>query len=240
MRIKCIAVDDEPLALRVIESHIEKLSDVELVAKCSNAIQAFEVLKNKPVDLVFLDIQMPELTGIEFMKSLQNPPMVVFTTAYRNYALEAFDLDVLDYLLKPISFNRFLKAVNKYYDRREGKTVEAPKNLNVDKREDKDHIFVKKNKTMVKVYFRDMMYIESMKDYVKIHTPVEVHFVKHQIGALEQELPESDFIRVHKSYIIPIAKVSTISPKSVGIGEQKIPIGRNYKEYVLKKLNYFG
>ncbi len=240
MRIKCLAVDDEPLALRVIESHVEKLSDVELVAKCSNAIQAFEVLKNKPIDLVFLDIQMPELTGIEFMKSLQNPPLVVFTTAYRNYAIEAFDLDVLDYLLKPISFNRFLKAINKFYNRREGKPEEAPKNLNVAHGQEQDHIFVKKNKTMVKVFFYDILYIESMKDYVKIHTPEEIHFVKHQISTLESELPDGEFIRVHKSYIIPIAKVTTISPKSVGIGELKIPIGRNYKEYVLKKLNYFG
>jgi DNA-binding LytR/AlgR family response regulator len=240
MKIRCLAVDDEPLALRVIESHIEKLTDVELVAKCSNAIQAFEVLKNKPIDLVFLDIQMPELTGIEFMNSLQNPPLVVFTTAYRNYAIEAFDLDVLDYLLKPISFDRFLKAINKYYNRHETMIMESPKNLNVDQRDTKDHIFVKKNKTMVKVYFDDILYIESMKDYVKIHTPDEIHFVKHQISTLESELPDSEFIRVHKSFIIPIAKVSTVSPKSVGIAEQKIPIGRNYKEYVLKRLNYFG
>jgi DNA-binding LytR/AlgR family response regulator len=240
MKIRCLAVDDEPLALRVIESHIEKLTDVELVAKCSNAIQAFEVLKNKPIDLVFLDIQMPELTGIEFMKSLQNPPLVVFTTAYRNYAIEAFDLDVLDYLLKPISFDRFLKAINKYYNRHETKIIESPKNLNVDQRDTKDHIFVKKNKTMVKVYFDDILYIESMKDYVKIHTPEEIHFVKHQISALENELPDSEFIRVHKSFIIHIEKVTTVSPKSVGILEEKIPIGRNYKEYVLKRLNYFG
>lgn len=240
MKIKCLAVDDEPLALRVIESHIEKLSDVELVAKCSNAIQAFEVLKNKPVDLVFLDIQMPELTGIEFLKSLKDPPLIIFTTAYRNYAIEAFDLDVLDYLLKPISFDRFLKAINKYYDRREGKITEAPKNLNVDNRQQKDHIFVKKNKTMVKVPFNEICYIESMKDYVKIHTTGETHFVKHQISALEEELPDDRFLRVHKSFIVPVDKISTISPTSIGIGEDKIPIGRNYKEYVLKKLNYFG
>lgn len=239
MKIRCIAVDDEPLALRVIESHIEKLNDVELVAKCSNAIEAFEVLKNKTIDLVFLDIQMPELTGIEFLKSLHNPPQIIFTTAFRNYAIEAFDLNVLDYLLKPISFDRFLKAINKYYTRNEAKISEIPKNLNVDNRQEKDHIFIKKNKTMVKVAFAEILFVESMKDYVKIHTKTETHFVKHQISALEEDLPESEFIRVHKSFIVPIRRVATVSPNSIGIGEAKIPIGRNYKEYVLKALNYY-
>ena len=189
MKIKCLAVDDEPLAIRVIESHIEKLNDVELVAKCSNAIEAFEVLKSKHVDLVFLDIQMPELTGIEFLKSLSNPPLIIFTTAFRNYAIEAFDLDVLDYLLKPISFDRFLKAINKYYGRVEEKHHEL-KNLSVGSMPTKDHIFIKQNKTMLKVFLSDILYIESLKDYVKIHTTGEMHMVKHQISHLEQELPE--------------------------------------------------
>lgn len=240
MKIKCLAVDDEPLALRVIESHTEKLHNVELVAKCSNAIEAFEILKNKQIDLIFLDIQMPELTGIEFLKSLSNPPLVIFTTAYRNYAIEAFDLDVLDYLLKPVSFDRFLKAINKFYNRRDEKATETPKNLSVDQRPEKDHLFIKKNKTMVKVPFEDILYVESLKDYIKIHTRDEVHFIKHQISVLEAGLPENEFLRVHKSYLVPIRKVTTISPNSIGIGEEKIPIGRNYKEFVLKKLNYFG
>ncbi|MCF8364872.1 MAG: LytTR family DNA-binding domain-containing protein [Bacteroidales bacterium] len=240
MKIRCIAVDDEPLALRVIESHTEKLHDLELVARCSNAVEAFEVLKNKSVDLVFLDIQMPGLTGIEFLKSLSNPPVVIFTTAYRNYAIDAFDLDVLDYLLKPISFDRFLKAINKYYARSEGRTSETTKTLSVDHRPEKDHLFIRKNKTMVKVPFDEILFVESMKDYVKIHTPGEVHFIKHKISILEEELPESEFLRVHKSYLVPIRKVSTISPNALGVGDEKIPIGRNYKEYVLKKLNYYG
>jgi len=239
MKIRCIAVDDEPLALRVIESHVEKLNDVELVAKCSNAVEAFEIVKQKQIDLMFLDIQMPELTGIEFLKSLTNPPLVIFTTAYRNYAIEAFDLDVLDYLLKPISFDRFLKALNKFYSRRQ-EIKTTPKNLNVDKAPDQDHIFIKKNKTMVKIHFNEINYIESLKDYVRIHTPAETHFVKYQISQLEQELPEDMFIRVHKSFIVPIGKVSTVSPRAIGIGDEKIPIGRNFKELVLKKLNYYG
>ena len=239
MRIRCIAVDDEPLALRVIESHIEKLSEVKLVAKCSNAIEAFETLKQKDVDLIFLDIQMPELTGIEFLKSLSNPPLVIFTTAYRNYAIDAFELDVLDYLLKPISFNRFLKAINKYYTRFEEKHQEV-KNLSVGSSPVKDHIFIKKNKTLIKIFFRDILFIESLKDYVKIHTPEEIHMVKYQISNLEQELPEEQFIRVHKSFIVSTQKIATISPRSVGVDDEKIPIGRNYKEFVLKKLNYYS
>ncbi len=239
MKIRCIAVDDEPLALRVIESHVEKLGDVELVARCSNAAEAFGILKTKQIDLVFLDIQMPELTGIEFLKSLSHPPAVIFTTAYRNYAIEAFDLDVLDYLLKPISFERFLKAINKFYARRQ-EIPSGSKTLNVDPAPEKDHLFIRKNKTMVKIPFDDILFIESLKDYVKIHTPAETHFVKHPIGSLEEELPENSFIRVHKSFIIPISRVTTVSPRSVGIADTKIPIGRNYKAYVLKKLNYFG
>jgi len=239
MKIRCIAVDDEPLALRVIESHVEKLSEVELVAKCSNAIEAFEILKQKDVDLIFLDIQMPELTGIEFLKSLRNPPLVIFTTAYRNYAIYAFELDVLDYLLKPISFDRFLKAINKYYARHEEKHKEV-KNVSVGSTPEKDHIFVKKNKTLVKIHFKDIFFIESLKDYVKIHTPEETHMVKYQISHLEQELPDEQFIRVHKSFIVSTEKIASISPRSVGIGEEKIPIGRNYKEFVLKSLKYYS
>jgi DNA-binding LytR/AlgR family response regulator len=239
MKIRCIAVDDEPLALRVIESHIEKLADVELLAKCGNAIEAIEWIRNKPVDLIFLDIQMPELTGIEFLKSLSNPPAIIFTTAYRNYAIEAFDLDVLDYLLKPISFERFLRAINKYYAHRDSPRLKA-KNLTVDKAPVKDHIFIRKNKTMVKVNFSEILFIESMKDYVKIHTKAESHYVKHQISQLESELPEGRFIRTHKSFIVPIAKITTVAPGAIGIGDHKIPIGRNYKELVLKRLNYYG
>jgi DNA-binding LytR/AlgR family response regulator len=239
MKIRCIAVDDEPLALRVIESHIEKLNDAELVAKCSNAIEAFEILKQKDIDLVFLDIQMPELTGIEFLKSLGNPPLIIFTTAYRNYAIDAFELDVLDYLLKPISFDRFLKAINKYYTRFEEKHPEV-KNLTVGSSPGKDHIFIKKNKTLVKIFFREILFIESLKDYVKIHTTGEIHMVKYPISHLEQKLPEEQFIRVHKSFIVSTEKITTISPRSVGVGDEKIPIGRNYKEFVLKKLNYYS
>ncbi len=239
MKLRCIAVDDEPLALRVIESHIEKLAEVELVAKCSNAVEAFELIRNKTVDLIFLDIQMPELTGIEFLKSLSNPPAVVFTTAYRNYAIEAFDLDVLDYLLKPVSFDRFLKAINKYYAHRQSSPGRA-QNLAVDPTPEKDHLFIRKNKTMVKIPFSDIVFIESMKDYVKIHTEDEVHFVKYQISQLESELPDNQFIRTHKSFIVPVAKISTVAPLAIGIGDHKIPVGRNFKEFVLKRLNYYG
>jgi two-component system, LytTR family, response regulator len=238
MKIKCLAIDDEPLALRVIESHIEKLNDVELVAKCSNAIQAFEVLKKQNIDLLFLDIQMPELTGIEFLKSLSKPPLVIFTTAYRNYAIDAFELDVLDYLLKPISFDRFLKAINKFYTRRQENISLSP-GQSQNKQSEKDFIFIRKSKTMIKVLTDDILYIESLKDYVKIHCKSEEHLIKYQISQLEIELPEDLFLRIHKSYIVSVPKITTVSPGAVGIGEHKFPIGRSYKALVLKQLNYY-
>jgi len=238
MKIKCLVVDDEPLALRVIESHIEKLEGLELVAKCSNAMQAMEVLRRQNVDLIFLDIQMPELTGVEFIKSMKSLPMVIFTTAYRNYAIEAFDLDVLDYLLKPISFDRFLKAIDKFYLRK-------PENISVHSGSGKeessaqDFIFIRKNKTVIKLLMDEIVFIESMKDYVQIHTEDNTFSVKFRISQLEQNLPETKFIRIHKSFIIPIDKIDTISPRSVGVANKELPIGRSYKALVLKRLNYY-
>jgi len=237
MKIRCIAVDDEPLALRVIESHIEKMQDIELVAKCSNAIEAFAVLKNKKIDLVFLDIQMPELTGLDFIKTLQNPPHVIFTTAYRNYAIDAFDLDVLDYLLKPISFERFLKSINKFYNRKKESIISIKENANSDQ-EISGFINIKKGKSMIKILVNKIIYIESLKDYVKIHTKEQTFVTKQQIGVFEEILPEEKFLRVHKSFIISLDSITSFSPSKVEIDKIILPIGRTYKSLVLKKLNY--
>lgn len=237
MKIRCIAVDDEPLALRVIESHIEKLQDVELVAKCSNAIDAFSVLKNKKIDLIFLDIQMPELTGLDFLKTLQNPPHVIFTTAYRNYAIDAFDLDVLDYLLKPISFERFLKSINKFYNRKKETITSIKENANSDQATS-GFIYIKKGKSMVKILVNNIIYIESLKDYVKIHTKEHTYLTKQQIGVFEEILPEDKFLRIHKSFIVSLDNITSFSPSKVEIGKTILPIGRTYKSLVLKKLNY--
>ncbi|MCD4772325.1 MAG: LytTR family DNA-binding domain-containing protein [Bacteroidales bacterium] len=238
MKIKCIVVDDEPLAIRVIESHIEKLNNIEIVAKCSNAIDALDILKNNKIDLIFLDIQMPELTGLEFLNTLQNPPSVIFTTAYRNYAIDAFELDVLDYLLKPITFERFLKAINKFYKLLSYKKPETLSNVSATQIESEPFIYIKRNKTMIKILLKDILFIESLKDYIRIHTEDDSYMTKQQISLIEKNLPEEQFLRVHKSFIINIEKITTFSPNYIGLKDKKISIGRSYKAYVLNKLNY--
>ncbi len=238
MKIKCIVVDDEPLAIRVIESHIEKINDIELVAKCSNAIEALEILKNNKIDLIFLDIQMPELTGLEFLNTLQNPPTIIFTTAYRNYAIDAFELDILDYLLKPITFERFCKSINKFYKLLTNKEPEALGNTSLRQVGPDPFIYIKRNKTMIKILLKDILFIESIKDYIRIHTNKDSYITKQQISVIEKNLPDEYFIRVHKSFIVSIEKITTFSPNFIGINDKKIPIGRSYKAYALSKLNY--
>jgi len=238
MKTKCLIVDDEPLAQRVIESHMEKLDDLELVAKCSNALEAMNLLKKEKIDLVFLDIQMPELSGVEFLKSLQNPPSIIFTTAYRNYAIDAFELDVLDYLLKPVTFERFIKSVNKYYEKvnNHAPKVFETKNANG---EDFSFIYVRQKKTMIKVLLADVLYIESLKDYIRIFLRTGGSLMtKQKISTMTELLPENRFIRVHKSYIVNIDKIKTLSPTNIGLADKMIPIGRSYKAYTLSQLGY--
>ena len=238
MKTKCLIVDDEPLAQRVLESHMEKLEDLELVAKCSNAIEAMGRLKQEKIDLIFLDIQMPELSGIEFLRSLNHPPAVIFTTAYRNYAIDAFELDVLDYLLKPITFERFVKAVNKYY---EFKSLQEPRVF--EKTEGKDDtlsfIYVRQKKTMIKVLLSNILYIESLKDYIRIFLESGGSMMtKQKISTMEELLPDHQFIRVHKSFIVNVDKISTLSPTHVGLKDKAIPIGRSFKAFALSALGY--
>ncbi|SMD34136.1 two component transcriptional regulator, LytTR family [Reichenbachiella faecimaris] len=228
--MKCIIVDDEPLAIEVIESYVERIDSIELVGKFRNAIKAFEYIQSgEQVDLIFLDIQMPKLTGIEFMKTLTNPPKVIFTTAYREYALEGFELEVLDYLLKPISFDRFMKAVSKALNQL--KEVEVSISSEGD-----DFIFFKCDKKMIRVSLKDVLYIESIKDYVKIKT-AEKEVVTHQkISVLETKLPPNHFIRVHRSFIVNIPKIESYSASEVELNNESIPVGRNYKVDVMEKL----
>lgn len=232
MKIKCLIVDDEPLAIDIIESYIEKIDRLEIVAKCNNAVKAFEILQQKSVDLVFLDIQMPKLTGIDFLKAIKNPPKIIFTTAYRDFAVEGFELDVLDYLVKPISFDRFLKAVNKYYQ-----YASPPKQPIAEKKQTDDAIYVKENKKVVKIHIADIYYIESIKDYVKIHTKAKSVVTKQQISYFEDNLPEGKFLRIHRSFIIAIDKIEAFSSNAVDIDIEELPIGRSYKNSVLQVLN---
>jgi DNA-binding LytR/AlgR family response regulator len=234
MKVKCLLVDDEPLALRVVESHIERMNDLEVVAKCRNAMEAFEVLKQHKVDLMFLDIQMPGITGLDFLKNLRHRPAVVFTTAFRNYALEAFDLDVLDYLLKPISFERFFQCVQKYYQYAGNESaVYKPK-----EEKSAEHIYVKQGKKATKIPLNEIIYIESLRDYIRIHTDEEKYMIKMTMCNMEKQLPENDFLRTHKSFMISVSKITALTPTRVFLGEKEIPIGRNYKQGVLSRLNY--
>ena len=234
-KVRCLVVDDEPLAVKLVSSHIQQIDSLEIVASCKNALQALDILRNEPIDLMFLDIHMPQISGLDFLRTLTHPPKVILTTAYREYALEGFELDVVDYLLKPISFERFLKSVNKYFER-----MESPVHF---RKPDKsspgeDFILVKDNKTIFKVSLQEILFIEAFGEYMKIHTPGAVHLSRETMHELEERLPRSHFLRVHKSFIIPIQKVTAYSAYSVFIGKQEIPIGRSYKDAVQNVLKF--
>lgn len=242
MKIRCVIVDDEPLALDVLEAYIDKIDDLELVARVDNAIEAFNLLNREQIDLLFLDIQMPKLTGIELLKNISFPPKVIFTTAYRDYALEGYELDVMDYLLKPISFERFLRAVNKIYQIKTPAVVPAPvitsfSDTNPIPYTD-SFIYLKSDKKMIKVLLKDILYIESLKDYVRVKTPYKSVTAYQRISYMEEKLPENKFLRIHRSYIVALDKVDAYSTPCVEIGEKEIPIGRNYRSAVMKALNY--
>lgn len=233
VKTKCLIIDDEPLAIALIEAHVSKIPNLEVIATCNNALEGFEVLKSEPVDLIFLDIQMPLLTGIDFLKSLTNPPKVIFVTAYREYAIESYELDVVDYLLKPVSFDRFFKAINKYFA-----SVERNYNLEtvhpiIDQQS--DFIFVNVNKKNYKVLFSEIVYAESLKDYIQIHTKEKTIVTKDKISEFEQKLPKN-FLRIHRSYIVNIDKITAYTAHDVEVGTLEIPIGVSYKKEVHKTL----
>ncbi len=222
--IKTLIVDDEPLALDIIESYIEKIPDLELVARCDNAIDANEILQKEHVDLLILDIQMPQMTGIELVKSLRTAPKVIFTTAYSEYAVEGFELDAVDYLLKPVAFDRFMKAVNKVKDGNDKSHVAA----------DDDYFFVKADKKLIKIHFNEILYIEGLKDYVIIKKEAGRVIALQTMKSLEAKLPSNIFMRVHRSYIVNIAKIKAVVGNSLELIEngktKDIPIGKNYKD----------
>jgi DNA-binding LytR/AlgR family response regulator len=238
MKVKCIIVDDEPLAIEVIDSHIKKFDDIEVIARCSNAVKAFEILQNKQVDLIFLDIQMPKITGIDFLRTLKNPPKVIITTAYRDYAIEGYELDVIDYLLKPISFERFFKAIQKFYQISNSVKNEMISPIIVNNFDEGEFIYVRADKKMQKIFLKDILYIESLKDYIKIFTSAKSVITKQPISSFEEKLPENIFLRTHRSFIISIPKIEAFSTQSIEISGKEIPIGRSYKNIVMKTLNF--
>lgn len=238
MQLNCLIVDDEPLAREVIASFIEKVDNLHLVGECDNAIQAFEMVRSQSIDLIFLDIQMPKLNGIEFLKALNPLPKVILTTAYREYAIESYELDVADYLLKPISFQRFLKAIDRVITGEQEGPETTLHNPDIDDlRQDHPYMFLKADRKMVKVYLKDILYIESLKDYVRIKLPQKEIISLQKISYLEQKLPEDCFVRIHRSFIVPLKKIEAFSNQAIEVGGKELPIGRNYKESVLKLLN---
>ena len=229
-KYKCIIVDDEELARELIVTHLSQLPDFEIVAECASAIEASSILKNEEIDLMFLDIEMPVLKGIDFLKNLIKRPKVIFTTAHREYAIESYELSVVDYLLKPIVFNRFFKAIEKFLN---SQTVKDT----IGKPEEHSHIFVQSNKKNIKVMFDDILYIESIKDYIKIHTKETRLVIKHGLAAFENKLDDR-FIRVHRSYIVNSEKVTAFTKQDVEIGDLEVPIGDLYKKIAIERLKY--
>jgi DNA-binding LytR/AlgR family response regulator len=235
MKIQCLLAEDEPLARELIISYIERIDDLELKGVFNNALDAFNFLQKNKVDLAFLDIQMPKMSGLELIKSLQVKPKIIITTAYREFAVEGFELDVLDYLVKPIVFERFLKSIAKYnqFFLKE-RTVENP--ADSESAFNKTYMYFKVNKGLVKVFLKDIFFIESIKDYIKIITN-EKHIITYQrIGYMEEKLPEDRFIRVHKSFIVAKEKITRYGSDLINIDKYEIPIGRNYKQGFLKAI----
>lgn len=237
--INAIIVDDEPLALDVLETYIDKLPEINLVARCNNALEANEALKNETIDLMFLDIQMPQLTGIDFLKTLKNPPLTIFTTAYANYAIEGFELNAIDYLLKPISLERFMKAVNKAIELVELQRKDSP--VAVVDGDDPDFIFVKADKKLVKIKYSDILYVEGLKDYVIIRMDAKRVITLQTMKSLEEKLPRNIFMRIHRSYIVNIDKINAVIGNMIELNEKgqakHIPIGKNYREDLLSIVN---
>ncbi|MDG1433608.1 MAG: LytTR family DNA-binding domain-containing protein [Saprospiraceae bacterium] len=239
--INVIIVDDEPLALDVLETYIDKIPDLNLVTKCNNALEANAALKDHDIDLMFLDIQMPQLTGIDFLRTLAKPPKVIFTTAYANYAVEGFELNAVDYLLKPISLDRFIKGVNKAQEQISLENKDTlPSSISTDEKED-DFIFVKADKKLIKVNYRDIVYIEGLKDYVIIRLNNSRIITLQTMKSLEQKLPESIFKRIHRSYIVNIQRIQAVQGNMVEVIEKNqakhLPIGKNYREELLAIIN---
>ena len=233
--MRCIAVDDEKLVLELLVDNISQVPYLQLIKACRNAMEAIEILQQEKIDLIFLDIQMPKLSGLQFIQTLQQPPMIILITAYEKYALESYNLNVVDYLLKPVSFERFLKACNKakkLYDLENEKT-------DIHKEQLPDHIFINVEYTLVKISFADILFIEGLKDYMKIHlaSSSKPAITKMSLKGMEEKLPADKFIRVHKSYIVAADKITVIKRDLVYVGNNEIPVSDFYKENLSKITN---
>lgn len=231
--IRCLVVDDEPVAREILENHLAKINSVKIVGSCKSALEAFAIINEQNIDLIFLDINMPEISGLSFAKSINKNIKIIFTTAYREYAIDGFDLQAVDYLLKPVSFQRLLQAINKYQN--ETNSIESAFKEEITT-EKSDYIFVRSDRKMVKVKFDEIAYIESLSDYIKIHLLDRTVVTRETISNIEAKLPQSDFIRVHRSFIVSLTHIDSFTSEYVEICGHQIPISRGYKSDVLKKL----
>lgn len=229
--MKCIAVDDEPLALDLLEDNIRQIPYLQLVKSCRNGFEAMEALQTEHIDLIFLDIQMPGITGVQFLRSLPSNPMVIFITAYEQYALEGFDLDIVDYLLKPVSFERFLKAVNK--------AQELFNLRNQTPKQPEEYFFVNADYSLVKIRYADITYIEGLKDYIKIYLTTQTRPVitRMTMKSIEEKLQPMHFMRVHKSFVVNLNKIDSIRNLKISIGSTSVPVSEQYADDLLKKIN---
>lgn len=230
--IKCLIIDDEALAQKVIENYIADLPDLQIAGKCNSALEAMSFLNQQDIDLIFLDINMPKLSGLNFLRSLKNPPLVIITTAYREYALEGYELDVVDYLHKPFSFERFIMAINKVNDRVSKKKSNVSYILEDETRMkiEESFIFIRSDKITHKINLKDILFIEAVGDYIKIMTTEKAILSYQTMKKMEEILSPKHFTRIHKSYIIAISKINSIDGNQVVIGDQKIPVGRSYRQ----------
>jgi DNA-binding LytR/AlgR family response regulator len=231
-KIRCLVTDDEPLAIEVLKTFILSVPSLELVDTCSDAMETMTALQDHHIDLLFLDIEMPQISGTDLVRTLKNPPRIIFTTAHREFALEGFELNALDYLLKPITFNRFLKAVNKLFPG-------SSENNFISKTADGlfNHLYIRCDRKMVKIDTGEILFIESLKDYVKIQTTTKSLITKQLISVLSQNLPQQHFLRIHKSFIVATDKIDSYTADTIQIGNYHLPIGRLYKYEVNRRLS---
>ena len=231
MKFKYLVVDDEPLARKLVVSHASKIEGLELAGECGDAIETSNLLQRRAVDLIFLDIEMPEIDGLQFIGTLKNPPAIILTTAFRNFAPEAFELDAVDYLLKPISFERLLKAVNKFFERK--RNISTPIG---ESKENEGFIYLKADRKMHKIPMNDILYIESLDEYIKVHLPGKVLLSRENISTLAEKLQGHSFARIHRSFIVSSRFVTSVSADGVEVSGKLLPFGRAYKLSALATL----
>ena len=231
---RCLIIDDEPLGIKLIKAHLDKLESFEVAGECKSALIAVEYLRTEKIDLIFLDINMPEISGIDFLKNLSDPPYVIITTAYREYAIEGYELDVVDFLLKPISFERFLKAINRYCNR--SRTSTSTVGNNSAESHEKKHVYIQDGKNTFKLLYDDIIYFEGYGEYVKVITINKNYLVRDSLAEFEHRLSSDFFLRIHKSYLINIRKILGFSTIHVMLKNNELPVGRVYREKVMKIL----